>query len=188
MANHSQKQIIREKVAKLKNSLSGEAIIRCSELICNRLVSTDLFNQSTCIALYYALGDEVLTSRLIDEWRFKKQIVLPVVAGKDLHFYPYTGNENLKKSDYGIMEPVGSELITPESIDIYIIPGIAFDYNCNRLGRGKGYYDRYLSGIEKPLIGLCFDFQLVERIPADIHDKKMTMVITEKATVFLPDI
>ena len=177
------KQIIREKVAKLKKSLSGETVTRCSRLICNRLVSTDLFQKSSCVALYYATGNEVRTSALIDEWRTEKQIVLPVISGEDMHFYPYTGKENLKNSEYGIPEPVGGEIVPPENIDLFVVPGIAFDYACNRLGRGKGYYDRYLSGLDKPLIGLCFGFQLVGSLPAEIHDKKVTMVITENLIV-----
>ena len=175
----SQKQIIREKVANLQKSLSAETVISCSELICNRLVSTDLFQKATCVALYYAIGNEVQTLGLIDEWRFEKQIVLPVISGDDMHFYPYTGKENLKKGALGIAGPVSGDIIPPENIDLFVVPGIAFDHTCNRLGRGKGYYDRYLASINKPIIGLCFDCQLVESIPYEKHDKKMTMVITE---------
>ena len=179
----SQKQIIREKVANLQKSLSDETVISCSELICNRLVSTDLFQKATCIALYYALYNEVRTSGLMEEQRFEKQIVLPVISGDDMHFYPYTGKENLKKGALGIAQPVSGDIVPPENIDLFVVPGIAFDYACNRLGRGKGYYDRYLAGVDKPVIGLCLDCQLVESLPTEIHDKKMTMVITEKKSL-----
>ena len=183
MASQFQKQIIREKIANQQKSLSDETIIKYSKLICNRLVLTDLFQQSTCIALYYAISNEVRTSELMDEWRLKKQIVLPAISGEDMHFYPYSGKENLKKGAFGIAVPVSGDIIPPENIDLFIVPGIAFDFACNRLGRGKGYYDRFLAGLDKPVIGLCFDFQLFENIPSEQHDIKMTMVITEKKSI-----
>ena len=179
MADQSPKKIIREKIAILLKSLSEEVVTSCSERICNRLISNDLFQKSSCVALYYAIDNEVQTLALMDAWRFEKQIVLPAVSGDDMHFYPYTGKENLKKGVFGIAEPVSDDLIPPDNIDLFVVPGIAFDHACNRLGRGKGYYDRYLAAVNKPVVGLCFDCQLVEILPSEIHDKKMTIVITE---------
>ncbi|MDR0573053.1 MAG: 5-formyltetrahydrofolate cyclo-ligase [Tannerella sp.] len=179
------KQFIREKVAERKKYLSGKTIADLSRKIGDRLVQTDAFQKAKCIALYYAMEDEVQTSGLIEEWFATKKIVLPVISGETIDFFTYTGKNNLMKGIWGISEPVSTELISPEDIDLFIIPGIAFDHKCNRMGRGKGYYDRYLAGINKPTIGLCFDFQLFEQIPAEIHDKKMMLVITENATVSL---
>ena len=179
----NQKQILREQIAGFKKSLSDDIVAGRSRLICNRLVQTGLFQQAKCIALYYEIGKEVKTSGLIEAWRSEKQIVLPVVSGENIHFCPYTGKENMHKGMLGVVEPVSREVIPPENIDIFIVPGIAFDYSCNRLGRGKGYYDRYLSGIDKPIIGLCFDFQLVKNIPCEVHDIKMTMIISENTIV-----
>ena len=180
----NQKQIIREKFTKHGKFLTEEEIAFRSGIICNRLIQTQLFRDSICIALYCAFGNEVSIYDLMDECRFGKNIVLPVITGENMRFYPYTGKENLKKGAFGILEPVSLDLVPPANIDLFIVPGVAFDYACNRLGRGKGYYDRYLSDIDKSVIGLCFDFQLVESIPCEPQDKKMTMVITESAIVF----
>ena len=179
----NQKQNIRDTIAILKKSLSEEDVAKRSQTICNRLVQTGLFQKAKCVALYYSTGREVRTSGLMDEWVAEKQIVLPAISAEHIHFHPYTGEKNLKKSLLGILEPVSTVLIPPENIDLFVIPGIAFDFDGNRLGRGKGYYDRYLSGIDKPIIGLCFDFQLFENIPWDVHDVKMTQVITENTIV-----
>lgn len=173
------KRIIREAIAKLKQSLPEETIADLSRKIGRRLEETDLFQEAGCVAFYYAMGNEVRTSELIEAWCTIKKIVLPVVDGVDIHFHPYTGKDNLKTGAFGIAAPVSDEIIPPEAIDLFIVPGIAFDYACNRLGRGRGYYDRYLSGIDKPAIGLCFDFQLVDSLPSEKHDKKMTLVLTE---------
>ena len=156
-----QKQIIRETVAALKKSLSDETIAEKSRLVCNRLVQTDLFQKAKCIAIYCSTKKEVQTLLLIEEWRTEKHFVLPVISGEIMHFFSE------------------GKLTLPEEIDLFVVPGIAFDHACNRLGRGKGYYDRYLSNTNKPTIGLCFDFQLFESIPCEPHDIKMTQVITE---------
>ena len=177
------KRFIREKIAKHKKSLSRETVDSLSQKIGNRLIQIELFQQAKCIALYCAIENEVQTSELINEWHTEKKIALPVVSGENLHFYAFSEKENPAKDSFGIPEPVTDELIPPDRIDLFIVPGIAFDYDCNRMGRGKGYYDRYLSGIDKPVIGLCFDFQLFEHIPCEAHDKKMTVVITENITV-----
>jgi len=178
----SYKQNFRKEFIKQNKFLPDEEKASRSEMICERLTQTLLFQDANCIALYCATGNEVSTYELMDKYSTghegrKKKIVLPVVSGENMHFYPYTGKENLKKGAFGIMEPVSRELVPPEEIDLFIVPGVAFDLACNRLGRGKGYYDRYLSCIDKPVIGLCFDFQLIDSIPCEAHDKKMTMVV-----------
>jgi len=177
------KEEIREKIAQLKMRFPDEMVVNCSQLICNRLEQLDLFQNAKCIACYYATHSEVQTAELIEKWRTEKQIVLPAISGDQMHFHPYTGKENLKKGLFGLFEPVSNEIIPPETIDLFIVPGIAFDYACNRTGRGKGYYDRYLSDVNKPKIGLCFDFQLLKSIPCDMYDQKMTLVMTENLTV-----
>ncbi len=178
-----EKQYIRKKIAALKKGITGEVSADLSKKIWNRLIQTDVFQKGKSIALYYAMDDEVQTSGLIEEWYKKKKIVLPVVTGEDINFYAYAGKENMTKGALGISEPISSALISPENIDLFIVPGVAFDREGNRLGRGKGYYDRFLSVIDKPTIGLCYDFQLLDQIPAEPHDKKMTMIITETTLI-----
>ena len=185
------KHIIREYFLNCK-LLPEERATFLSGMICDRLQQTLLFREANCIALYCSTGNEVRTSELLDKYfsgnkyRTGKDFALPVIFGENMHFYPYTGKQNLKKGPFGILEPVSRELIPPDNIDLFIIPGVAFDLACNRLGRGKGYYDRYLSDINTPVIGLCFDYQLIDSIPCEAHDKKMTVVLTEIAIVLPP--
>jgi 5-formyltetrahydrofolate cyclo-ligase len=178
-----EKELVRKEINRLKRSLPDGMAADLSQKICGRLIQTDTFQKANCIALYHSVKGEVETVSLIEEWYQKKKIVLPVVSGKDLRFYLYAGKERMTTGVFGIQEPVPSEVITTEKIDIFIVPGIAFDHNCNRIGRGKGYYDRFLSGTEKPVIGLCFGFQFIEYIPTEVHDKKMTLIFTEDITV-----
>ena len=129
------------------------------------------------------MNDEVMTAELIEEWYEKKIIVLPVVSGENIHFHTYLGKETLIEGAYGIQEPDSTERIQSENIDLFVVPGVAFDSEGNRLGRGKGYYDKYLAGVTKPIIGVCFDFQLIDYVPAEKHDIKMAMIITENQIV-----
>ena len=173
------KQVIRKNIASQKKLLSKDSALKRSQQICDRLEQTDIFQKSNCIAIYYAMDDEVQTSTLIEKWYEKKNIALPVISGENINFHKYTGIKHISTGKSGIAEPYNTEQIPPHDIDLFIVPGIAFDHNCNRIGRGKGYYDRYLSSINKPMIGICFDFQLIDSIPTEKHDIKMTMVITE---------
>jgi 5-formyltetrahydrofolate cyclo-ligase len=174
------KALVRKEINKLKESLSDEAAADLSQRICRRLVRTEAFQKAGRIALYHSIKGEVETLSLIEEWYRRKEIVLPVVSGGDLLFYLYAGIENMTEGVFGIREPIpSSEAIAVEAIDLFVVPGIAFDCRRNRMGRGKGYYDRVLSETEKTIIGLCFGFQLKDRIPAKEHDKKMTRIITE---------
>lgn len=185
-AHNKQKQQIREEIAALKATLPKETKAALSQKISERLIQSTYFQKAHCIALYYALTDEVQTAGLIESWYQKKKIVLPVVCGDELRFYTYTGSHHLKKGALGISEPditnPAAEWVAKEEIDLFVVPGIAFDRNGNRMGRGKGYYDRYFAGIKAdthPIIGLCFDFQLLPEVPTEPHDRKMTYVITE---------
>lgn len=155
-----------------------------SEKILKRLEETEFFRQASCIALYHAIPGEVQTAGFIEKWFEKKQLLLPLVVGDDLRLLPYKGNDSLTPGAFGILEPTDIETTVTESdVDLIIVPGVAFDRQLNRMGRGKGYYDRLLSTLQAPKIGICFDFQLQESVPVESFDKKMDMVITEKEII-----
>ncbi|MDD4908777.1 MAG: 5-formyltetrahydrofolate cyclo-ligase, partial [Candidatus Omnitrophica bacterium] len=85
----------------------------------------------------------------------------------------------LKVGPYGVWEPVAETLVKPEDLDLIITPGLAFDKKGNRLGRGKGYYDRFLSKLSDraPSIGLAFDFQILPLIPTTSYDVSVNKII-----------
>ncbi|MDR3269249.1 MAG: 5-formyltetrahydrofolate cyclo-ligase [Tannerella sp.] len=182
MQLRDEKQSMRREVALLKKGYSPEALRRFSVRIQQRVEQLPLFQQARRIAFYHALPDEVHTADFIEKWRRKKQILLPVVNGDTFSLQPYTENSALRKGAFDIMEPVARQNTAPCDADLIIVPGMAFDRQLNRLGRGKGYYDRFLSEHPAPAIGICFQFQLFDRIPTDSHDRKMTLVVTEEET------
>lgn len=178
------KQQLRKDIASLKKSYEKTILLDLSEKILKQLEETELFRQASCIALYYSIPKEVQTAAFLEKWFEKKLILLPLIVGDDLRLLPYKGKDNLRPGVFGIPEPIDIETTVTESdVDLIIVPGVAFDRQLNRMGRGKGYYDRLLSTIQAPKIGICFDFQMQESIPVEPFDKKMDMVITEKEII-----
>lgn len=136
------------------------------------------FGAANTVLLYYSLPDEVDTHEFVQKWSREKRILLPVVVGDDLELRIYTGSEDLSTGSYGIEEPTGELFTNYAAIDFIAVPGVAFDGNGNRLGRGKGYYDRLLPHIPAAYkAGICFPFQLVEEVPAEPFDIRMDEII-----------
>lgn len=110
-------------------------------------------------------------------------MVLPVVTGDELELRRYSGKTDLKKGSFGIDEPTGEIVTDFSSIDVAIIPGVGFDKYGNRLGRGKGYYDRLLPKLQSYNIGVCFSFQVLPEIPTESFDRPMDEVWTQEGCI-----
>lgn len=139
-----------------------------------RLESHALFRAAHTVLLYSSLPDEVDTHTFIRRWEGRKRILLPVVVSdSELELRVYTGSGNMRRGAFNIDEPAGAAFTDYGSIDLAVIPGVAFDRHGNRLGRGRGYYDRLLARLGRagvPTIGVCFYFQKLDAIPAETHD------------------
>ncbi len=122
------------------------------------------------------MNDEVSTHQFIEKWSRSKQIVLPVVSNNILELRIYSDPDDLAIGSYGILEPTGTLFTNYNAIDLAIIPGMAFDSNNNRLGRGKGYYDKLLPMLKATKAGVCFPFQILDEIPTEEFDVKMDLV------------
>ena len=145
-----------------------------------KLEGNEHFVHARTVLLYYSLNDEVCTHEFIDKWCKSKQIVLPKVQGNELTLHPYSDIDSLQKGAYGILEPCSESLHKDYAIDLAIIPGVAFDKEGHRLGRGKGYYDRLFAQPRMQQvykIGLAFPFQILHEVVSDSHDIKMDEVI-----------
>ena len=127
----------------LKTRHSSSTTRQSAEILA-ALEAHPAFRAATTVLLYHSLKDEVDTHEFIRKWSREKRILLPVVVGDDLELRLYTGPEDLKPGAYGIEEPTGELFTDYADIDFIVVPGVAFDRNGNRLGRGKGYYDRLL--------------------------------------------
>lgn len=142
-----------------------------------------VFTTASNIFIYNSLPDEVQTMNFIQKWNDTKNFYLPVMKGDSLVFRKFHPHTTFSRASLNVLEPDGDDFTNYSDVDIVIVPGVAFDMNMNRMGRGKGYYDRFLSKVDLIKIGVCFNFQLFDNIPSDTHDIKMDYVITDKQII-----
>lgn len=175
------KQDLRRQIRAQKKQCTAAQLAAMSQKICNRVLTTAWWQESSTLLLYYPLSDEVDVRPLIHSaYECGKRILLPVVKGEELELHLYEGEGSLEQGAYGIMEPVRSLFAEEQygEVGLALIPGMAFDRVGHRLGRGKGYYDRLLPKLTAAkLKGICFPFQLLEEVPVDEYDIQVHEVI-----------
>lgn len=162
-------------------------------LIKKRLYSTPEFTNVQTVLFYASFRSEVNTLSMIQEsLGMGKRVVLPKVAAerRALVLYEIKDLTELTSGYMGIPEPPAQNerLADLEEIDIVIVPGAGFDLSGNRLGYGAGYYDSLLSDKKKdvPVIALAYEEQIVDSIPAEEHDVKVDMLVTDKRVLRIP--
>jgi 5-formyltetrahydrofolate cyclo-ligase len=161
-----------------RNRLTCQEIAKRSNSIQEFVINSKEFLQAKVVGAYFALGSEVTTELLIERAKtVGKKIALPRVEEDNIIFYELSSIKFLIRGRFGIMEPPPYGHIS--DIDILVVPGIAFDKKGNRLGYGKGYYDRLLSGKRTFSIGLAYSFQLLENLPYDRYDKRLDAIASE---------
>ena len=175
------KEGFRRHIRELKSSYSSDALLLKSKSIISEVESLPLFVKARTILVYHSLPDEVNTHDFLIRHSTSKTLLLPTVNGDHLDLHIYDNSTRMKLGSYGIQEPIGSVFTSYSTIDLCIVPGMAFDETLHRLGRGKGYYDRLLPLLSCKKIGLCFDFQYFSSIPFDSHDILMDMVVYDKS-------
>lgn len=172
-----EKQDIRKQIKALKKAHTAEQLAQQSKLIMQKVESHPGFQKANIVMLYCSLPDEVQTMQFIEKWRNKKQIILPTVVGDDIIPVKLDADTQFAEGDFNIQEPQNNPYTG--TYDLIIVPGVGFDKNGNRLGRGRGYYDRFLCHFPTvKKIGICFDFQMVDEIPTEATDIRMDEVIS----------
>ena len=175
------KEDIRKTIVQKKKLLSNDEKLQAAELVFKQLFQLEQWEKAHRVLSYHSLPDELQTIQFLDKM-ISKELYLPKVDGELLRIVTYD-KTCLKSGAYNIMEPDVDSYFPVEKIELIIVPGVAFDKQKNRLGRGKGYYDRLLSNTNALKIGICYDFQLVEEIPTNPHDIKMDMIITPNCVI-----
>ena len=158
-----------------------DAETRCRS-IHEKLFATEAFNRAKTVMVYLSYKSEVDTCPIVEKcFASGKKVCVPVVKGDtDMIAVYIKDTKGLVKDRYGISEPSDKSAVADKNdIDLCVVPGSAFDENLNRMGYGKGYYDRFLAGSDITKIALAFDCQIVERVPCQSTDVKMDGIITE---------
>lgn len=171
-----EKHNLRIHIRNLKSAYSKKQLEEKSKIALSKILNHPLYKKAKVVMLYNALPDEIDTTALIEDALKSKKVVLPKVNGLDIIPVEYTKETPLENGSFNIQEPEG-KTYTGE-YDLIIIPGMAFDKKGNRLGRGKGFYDRFLvQKASTPFMGVCFDFQFLSSIPHENFDRAMNEVI-----------
>lgn len=154
-----------------------------SEKILSEVEKLIEFRSAKVVLAYNSLSDEVDTHNFLNRWWKQKLILLPKVVGDDLSLHPYKGEDSVVKGAFGIDEPTTPCFTDYEKINFVIVPGMAFDAAGNRLGRGRGYYDRLFNNCLPDNInrvGVCYPFQLITSVAVAPTDVRMHKVICVK--------
>lgn len=182
------KRRIRHEILKKRSELSIEDRTKASLVITDRIIGHQWFYSADVILAFVGYGSEIDTSGIINEaLKSGKKVYVPKVCGDEMNFYRICDYGELERGYKGIPEPSGLS----ESYDFYsrndsgertllIMPGIAFDMERNRIGYGKGFYDRFLQDKEElrlHSIAICFSCQIVDKIPCSEHDIRPYQVI-----------
>lgn len=179
------KTIPRQTMLDQRRQLSPQEVVERSLAAQERLLAWPRFHRVHTVALYAPVRNEVATDRLFAALVARgARAVYPLVVGDDLTFHQVQQHADLLPGHFGVAEPSAeSPQISEKEIELVVVPGVAFDRSGHRLGYGKGYYDRFLAARHEAggrLIGLCYDFQLVESLPVEEHDVPMDLLVTDR--------
>jgi 5-formyltetrahydrofolate cyclo-ligase len=191
MINELTKEAIRRRLLLKRKKLTPEYILKKSKIIADNLLKLDIYQQSTNIMLYVATKLEVQTQEIIKSaQQDKKNIFIPLIIRGSHNLFPSLVKDfekELIRGDLGIFQPSKEfyRICPPDILDLVIVPGVAFNVQGYRLGRGGGYYDRFLSQLEPRTISvaLAFEMQILEEIPVEEKDIPVDYIITEKRVI-----
>lgn len=184
------KRPIREKLLAERRHCSAETCLYLSLRIQERFLDSEGYRQAGCIGLYCAFMNEVQTELVARHALADgKLLAYPRVSGAVLEFVQVSGSGELAPGAFGILEPIGERGVPLAELDLLVVPGVAFDLLGNRLGYGRGFYDRSLANccpthLER--VGFAYEFQLVDRLPASDHDVLLTQLVTEQRLIRFP--
>lgn len=177
----------------MRGKLSENYRMQADDKICRSLESFEGYRRAKCILSYVSYKSEVDTKKILEmAWKDGKTVAVPKVLEKNgiMEFYEIQSLQELEMGYQGIEEPDITDKcpIEPEAMQgniLMIMPGAAFDRECNRIGYGGGFYDRYLSKHPKTIetIAICYEIQVVDHIPAEILDVKPDRIITEQRII-----
>lgn len=178
-----QKRAVREIFEQRRRVYDKDKAAKDSQTLVERIRQLPQFAQAQTVMLYVPVHNEINLQGLLDLYEDKKTFLLPVTHRRYMKAHPYMGQENMKRGKYRVSEPT-----TPPftgKIDLILIPGVAFDKQLHRLGRGGGYYDKFLRQHPQAVkIGVGFDFQIYKKeLPHAIWDTKLDAVITPTKTI-----
>jgi 5-formyltetrahydrofolate cyclo-ligase len=181
------KQLFRDTLLAQRVQLSKDQRRCLSRAAQQALIGSPVFQDAACIALYSPTRGEVETAMLFSAARRAgKKVCYPRVVGERMVFIEVDDLASLGKGAFGLLEPQEGPGVSVADLQLMVVPGVAFDRSGHRLGYGKGFYDRELHsvGFSGVLIGLCYGFQLLDRLPVEAHDVPVACLVSEQGLFF----
>ena len=177
------KKSMRAVAEQQRRVMAPEQVKEQSALIVSQIEQMSCFRDAQTVMLYWPIRNEVDLRPLLTKYEGQKTFLLPVTHRRYMEVRPYAGEEMMRKGRMGIPEPQTKTY--RGSIDLILVPGVLFDRHCHRIGRGGGYYDRFLRWHRKALkVGVCYDFQLKKRdLPHTWRDRQMDRVVTPQQAI-----
>ena len=171
----------RKRVKERIKTLDEEHIAQASQMIADKLFDLDIYKEAKRVFVYLSFGKEVDTeSIIIGTLERGKKLCIPLTKGEDMLSIALETVQGFRMNEYGIKEPTEGVEVEP---DLIVMPLLAFDANKNRLGRGKGFYDRYCKNRKVPTVAIAFDVQKEEEVATESHDYSPDVIITEKEVI-----
>lgn len=174
----------RTKMKKAVGNLTEQKARLNSKKICETVTQLELFKKAEIVMVYVPIAKEVDCRAIAEKcWQMKKKVAVPKVDfnKKTMKAVEIKSlNDSEFKSGELVKKPISEKVVQIKDVDLVIVPGLGFDQEGNRLGRGGGYYDRFLADSgEAILCGVCFDCQVVEKMPINENDAAMDYIVTE---------
>lgn len=177
------KKALRQKILDKRNALTEEEIRKKSVEVKRRLYTLAEFEDADKVCVYVSVNSEAHTHDIIKENLKGKQVIVPKVSGDELLLCELRSFDELQEGNFCILEPGEERRVFPHDIDCVVVPGVAFDREGFRIGYGRGYYDRVLSEVTCPKIGLAFDLQIIDEVPFEEHDIPVDIIVTETKVI-----
>lgn len=184
-----EKEVIRKKLREALLSLTWREVERRSKNVEKKIQNLSCYINAKCIMVYYPLKGEVNLLGMVRKALEEKRVCFPFIKEEELIPYQIQDLENdLVRGIFGIKQPLPQKArqVNERDLEMVIVPGLAFDRNRYRLGRGGGYYDRFLRKLDKKTkkVGVAFDFQILENLPHhSSQDAKLDIIVTDTFTV-----
>lgn len=178
------KKELRKQMKELRGKLGADEKRKLDECVFDNFINNPVYARADSIFAFVSFGDEVDTHKIIEHaLEHGKRVCVPKVISKEsgMIAVELESFQDLAPGAYGILEPVNAaNAVEENSIDLAIVPGLAFDFAGGRLGYGGGYYDRFLSKLKDNAfkVGLCFDFQIIENVPTSKFDVALDGIIS----------
>lgn len=185
---HQQKEELRRRLLKQRKALSQSTFKKASAEIIDKLKQEIEYRNAETIHCYVSMNDrrEVDTRKLIKEMLSSgKKVVVPVTNFQEgtLSHILLSSYDKLEANKWGVPEPADGKEVLPEELELVIVPMVAGDESCNRIGYGEGFYDRFLDQVTCSKIGLIFERNVVEKVPVEDFDVPLDKIVTESRVI-----